>query len=143
MTATITAPSTSTLTGTSVRADRKLWRTGARAGLVAAGATAAYAAVVSAAGVSLAVGGEDVPVLGFAQVTFVCAMLGAAIAVVLARRARHAQQTFVRTTLALTALSFVPDVFADAPVGTRIALAVSHVIAAAIVIPALAARLSD
>jgi hypothetical protein len=143
MTATITAPSTADLTSTSVRTNRKLWRTGAVAGLVAAGTTATYAGIVSAAGVSLAVGGEDIPVLGFAQVTFVCAMLGAAIAVVVARRARHAQQTFVRTTVALTVLSFVPDVFADAPVGTRIALAVSHAIAAAIVIPTLAARLSD
>jgi hypothetical protein len=140
MTATITAPATGTSTSPTVRTNRKLWRTGAVAGLVAAGATTAYAGIVSAAGVSLAVGGEDIPVLGFAQLTFVCAMLGAAIAVVLARRAR---QTFVRTTVALTVLSLVPDVFADAPNGTRIALAVSHVIAAAIVIPALATRLSD
>jgi hypothetical protein len=141
MTATITAPATSTSTGT--RTNRKLWRTGATVGLVAAAVTAAYAGIVSAAGVSLAVGGEDIPVLGFAQMTFLFTLVGTAIAVVLARRARHAQQTFVRTTVALTLLSFVPDVFADAPVGTRIALAVSHVIAAAIVIPVLASHLSD
>ena len=139
MTATISAP----LTSTSTRTNRRLWTTGAGIGLVAAGATAAYAAVVSAAGVSLAVGGEDIPVVGFAQLTFVFTLVGTAIAVVLARRARHAQQTFVRTTIALTVLSLVPDVFADAPAGTRIALAVSHVIAAAIVIPVLASRLSD
>jgi Family of unknown function (DUF6069) len=142
MTATITAPTT-VATSISVRTNRKLWRTGAVAGVVAAGATAAYAGIVSAAGVSLAVGGEDIPVLGFAQLTFMCALVGTAIAVVLARRARHAQQTFVRTTVALTVLSLVPDVFADAPIGTRIALAVSHVVAAAIVIPALATRLAD
>ena len=50
MTATITAPTT-VATSISVRTNRKLWRTGAVAGVVAAGATAAYAGIVSAAGV--------------------------------------------------------------------------------------------
>jgi hypothetical protein len=43
----------------------------------------------------------------------------------------------------LTALTFVPDVLADASASTRIALVVSHVLAAAIIIPALASRLHD
>ena len=65
------------------------------------------------------------------------------MAVVLSRRAGRPRRTFLRTTIALTVLTFVPDVLADAPTGTRLALATSHVIAAAIVIPALASRLSD
>jgi peptidoglycan/LPS O-acetylase OafA/YrhL len=60
----------------------------------------------------------------------------------LARRARRPQHTFVVTTVALTALSIVPDALADATTGTRLTLALTHVIAAAIVIPALARRLA-
>ena len=48
-----------------------------------------------------------------------------------------------RSTLLLTALSIVPDVLADAQVSTRLTLALTHVVAAVIVIPALASRLSD
>src|SRR2546425_596213 len=47
------------------------------------------------------------------------------------------------TLVALTTLSFVPDVLADAHVSTRLTLALTHVVAAAIVIPALASRLGD
>ena len=50
---------------------------------------------------------------------------------------------FLITTMALTMLSFVPDVTADAHTATKVALALSHVVAAAIVIPALASRLTD
>jgi hypothetical protein len=39
-------------------------------------------------------------------------------------------------------LSFVPDVLADATVATTVFLMVTHVVAAAIVIPAVARRLS-
>jgi hypothetical protein len=141
MTATMTSPTT---TGTTTRTSHPtLWKTGLVAGAAASVATSAYAAIVHGLGVSLNVGGEAIPVAGFAQVTFVASLLGLALAAIFARKAGAPAQTFVRTTVALTALSFVPDVFADAPNGTRLALAVSHVIAAAIVIPALASRLSD
>jgi hypothetical protein len=147
MTATIASATTTdptiAPTPATTRPGRSLWRTGLVAGAVAAGATAAFAVVVDAAGVSLAVGGEEIPVAGFAQVTFVASLIGTVLAVVLARRAQQPQRTFLRTTIALTVLSFVPDVLADAPNGTRLALAASHVIAAAIVVPALASRLSD
>jgi hypothetical protein len=140
MTATLTAPTATTTAGPTTTRPH-LVRAGVVAGLVAGTATSAFAAVVDAAGVSLKVGGEAIPVLGFAQVTFVATMIGTLLAVVLNRRASNPRRTFVRTTVALTALSFVPDVLADAPNGTRLALAVSHVVAAAIVIPALASRL--
>jgi hypothetical protein len=139
---TITAPTTRQATP-QTNAGRKIWRTGAVAGAGAAAATSAFAALADAAGVSLKVGGQAIPVLGFAQVTFVAAMIGAALAVVLSRRAQDPMRTFVRTTLALTVISFVPDVLADAQTTTRVALALSHVVAAAIVIPALASRLTD
>jgi hypothetical protein len=42
----------------------------------------------------------------------------------------------------LTALSLVPDVLADASAATKMLLMLAHVAAAAIVIPAIARRLS-
>jgi hypothetical protein len=142
MTATaVTAPNHDTTSQS--RTSRHLWRTGTVAGLAAAAATSVFAVATDAVGVSLKVSGESIPVLGFAQVTFVAALIGTILAVVLAGHAQHAARTFVRSTIALTVLSFVPDVFADAATSTRVALALSHVVAAVIVIPALAARLSD
>jgi hypothetical protein len=143
---TITAPVAGTDLSTQhgrVRRNRHLLRTGVVAGLVAAAATAATAALAHAAGVSLEVGGEAIPVLGFAQLTFVMTLVGVAIAAVLSRKAQRPARTFVRTTVALTLVSFVPDVLADAAISTRLVLMLTHVIAAAIVIPALSARLSD
>jgi hypothetical protein len=138
MTATIlTAPSTST----PVRSN--IGRTGLVAGATAAVATTAYAATVHAAGVSFAISGKAIPTPGFGEVTFVAALVGTAIAAVLARRAARPLRTFLVTTLALTLVSFVPDLTADAHLGTKLALVLSHVLAAAIVIPALASRLSD
>jgi hypothetical protein len=122
---------------------RPVWKTGVAAGLTASVATAATAGVAHAAGVSLAVGGQAIPLLGFAQMTLVGAMIGTLLAAVFARRATRPQRTFVVTTIALTVLSFVPDVLADAHVSTRLTLALTHVVAAAIVIPALASRLSQ
>jgi hypothetical protein len=131
---TITAP---------VVSNRHLLRTGIVAGLVASAATATTAAVAHSAGVSLEVSGEAIPALGFAQVTFVMTLVGVAIAAVLSRRASRPAGTFVRTTVALTFVSFLPDVFADAATSTRLVLMLTHVVAAAIVIPALSSRLSD
>ncbi|MEY2419444.1 MAG: hypothetical protein QOG90_2124 [Actinomycetota bacterium] len=118
-------------------------RPGLKAAAVAAVATTAFAAVTHAAGVSYAIKGEAIPVLGFGQLTFAFSLVGVALAAVLARRARHAQSTFIRATVGLTLLSFIPDITAQASSATRLSLMLAHVIAAAIVIPQLAARLSD
>lgn len=47
------------------------------------------------------------------------------------------------TTIVLTLVSIVPDVLVDAHAATKLTLALTHVIAAAIVIPALASHLTD
>jgi hypothetical protein len=90
----------------------------------------------------LAVGGAPIPVSGFATLTAVFSVVGLALAMVLARTARRPRTAFVRTTIALTALSLVPDVLADASATTKMLLMLTHVVAAAIVIPAIARRLS-
>ena len=134
---------TTTLTATATGPTKQIRRTGVLAGLAASVATATTAAVASAFDVSLRVGGEAIPVIGFAQLTFVAAIIGTVMAVVLSHRARRPRHTFVVSTVALTALSIVPDVTADAQTATKLVLALTHVIAAAIVIPALASRLTD
>jgi hypothetical protein len=135
----VAAPETKTRTGTG----RELWKTGAVAGVAAAALTTGVAAGLEALGVAFEIKGKAIPLLGFAQMVLLGTIIGTALAVVLARRASHPRRTFVVTTVALTALTFVPDITANAPGGTRLALALSHVVAAAIVIPALASKLSD
>jgi len=120
---------------------RPVWKTGVAAGLAASVATTATAGIAHACGVSLAVGGQAIPLLGFAQMTLVATMIGTLLAAVFARRATRPQRTFVVTTISLTLLSLVPDVIAEANTSTRLTLALTHVVAAAIVIPALATRL--
>ena len=109
---------------------------------VAAAATTAVAAAGEFAGISLAVGGAPIPVLGFTTLTAVFSLVGLVLALLLARFARRPRIAFVRTTLVLTALSLVPDVLADAAATTKLLLMLAHLIAAAIVIPAIARRLS-
>lgn len=138
-TTTFTAPTAKPESATSTHA----WRTGLVAGATASVTTFAVAAVAQALDVSLKVGGKAIPLVGFAQLTFVASIIGTILAVVLSRRVNRPKQTFVVTTLALTALSIVPDVLADAQFATRFTLALTHLVAAAIVIPALASRLSD
>ena len=141
-TTTLTAPTTRRAAPRS-GPGRNVWRTGAVAGVSASVATVAFAALVRAIDVPLTVAGASIPLLGFAQVTFVASIIGTVLAVVLSYRATRPRHTFLITTTALTILSFVPDLTADAHTATKASLALSHVVAAAIVIPALASRLSD
>jgi hypothetical protein len=116
------------------------------AGLVATAAaglaTSTVAAIGHAAGISLDVSGAPIPVPGFAMLTVVFSLVGLVLAIVLRRFARHSQRAFVRTTVVLTALSLLPDVLADAASGTKLLLMLTHLVAAAIVIPTIARRLA-
>jgi hypothetical protein len=109
---------------------------------VAALATATVATVGNFAGISLVLNGAPVPVTGFAVLTVIFSLVGLGLALVLARKARSPRTTFVRTTIVLTALSVVPDVLVDAAPTTKALLMLTHVVAAAIVIPAVARRLA-
>ncbi|HEY1741199.1 MAG TPA: DUF6069 family protein [Acidimicrobiia bacterium] len=120
-----------------------LVRTGAVAAISAAAAASLTAAIEYAAGVRFVLSGKAIPFAGFAEVTVMAVAIGTAIAAVIARRARRPHHTFVMTTLALTALSFVPDVMADAHAMTRVSLVLTHIAAALVAIPLLASRLSD
>ena len=104
-------------------------------------ATMTIAAAGNAAGVSLDIAGEPIPVSGFGVLTAVFSVVGIVLAVVLRRFAADPRRAFVRTTVALTALSLVPDIIADAAPQTKALLMLTHLVAAAIVVPAVARRL--
>ncbi len=132
---------TTTTAPTATRTTGPLLVTGVVATVLAAAATSAVAAAGHAAGISLDISGAPIPVSGFAVLTAVFSLVGVVLAVVLARVARHPRAVFVRTTAVLTALSLVPDVLADAAPATRALLMATHLVAAAVVIPAVARRL--
>lgn len=116
--------------------------TGSAAIVAAAVATALVAAAGQAVGISTAVSGAPIPPSGFAVMTVIFSVFGLVIAAALRRFSRQPRTAWLRTTVALTVLSFVPDLLADAAVATKVLLMLAHVVAAAIVIPALARRLS-
>ncbi|KAA0022151.1 hypothetical protein FOY51_14205 [Antrihabitans cavernicola] len=137
---TATAYTQSTVSSTSASAPA-FWRPAAVAAIAAAAATTAVAAVAHAAGVSLEIQGQQIPLAGFAQLTLMCVAVGIVFAAVLRRWARNPRVAFVRTAIVVAALSLIPDVIVSAAVDTKLALMLTHLVAAAIVIPVLAARL--
>lgn len=142
---TIQAPATNATTNASTAAPARkvVWKHGVAATAAAAVVTTSLAAVASAAGVSFADDtGASIPLPGFAQLTLVFSLIGVGLAAVLARKARRPRSTFVRTTVALTALSVVPDFTFGFDTASAFTLAGLHCIAAAIVIPTLAGRLA-
>jgi hypothetical protein len=115
---------------------------GSAATVAAAVATSAVAAAGQAVGISTAIAGAPIPVSGFAVLTAIFSVLGLVIATALRRFARRPRTAWIRTTVVLTVLSFVPDVLADATLATKALLILTHVVAAAIVIPVVARRLA-
>lgn len=131
--ATFVAPATT--------APSAFWRPAAVATVGAALATTAVAAAAHAAGVSLAIDGQQIPLFAFAQLTVMFAAFGVVFAAGLRRWATQPRVVFVRTTIALTALSLVPDAIVNASIDTKLTLMLTHLVAAAIVVPVVAARL--
>ena len=119
-----------------------VWRHGVAAGAVAAVVTTTIAAVASAAGVSFeTTPGEPIPTVAFPQLTILFTFVGVALAAVLQRRASRPRSTFVKTAVALTALSVVPDVTFGFDAASAVTLICCHLAAAAIVVPTIARRL--
>jgi peptidoglycan/LPS O-acetylase OafA/YrhL len=143
MSLTTTAPTVTAPRYVTTRSARSLRRTTAVAGFVAAAVTTAVATAVHAAGVSFEVDGEMIPLVGFAQMTFVGAVIGGVLLAVLNRRRRSARRRFLQTAVALTALSCVPSVTWPDDAATKLALVALHVLAAGIVVPALVHHAHD
>lgn len=116
---------------------RRLVRSGAIAGVVAAVGTTGVAAVARAADVGLDVDGTAIPIAAFAWWTLV----GAALGVVLARLLRE-RRRFVVVTSVATGLSLIPAIAAPDGAATKAVLVGVHLLAAAIVIPTLSRQLT-
>jgi hypothetical protein len=147
MTATSTTPTPTTTPAATPPAEVAVRRHPVRratlvSGAVAAAATTAVAAVADAAGVPLAIDGETIPLLGFAQLTLIGAVIGGLMAAALGRWTARSRQWFVGTAVLLTALSCIPSVTTPPDVATKIVLVATHVLAAAIIVPALARQTS-
>ena len=119
----------------------RLARTGLLATLAAAVATGAGAALAGATGVSLEVEGGTLPASGIAFVTGVFSLVGVALAAALQRWSSRPDALFVRLAVGLTVLSLVPPVVWAGDAGTTVTLVVLHLVAAAIMIPAVARSL--
>jgi peptidoglycan/LPS O-acetylase OafA/YrhL len=143
MSLTTTAPTVTAPRYATTPSARSLRRSTVVAVLVAAAVTTGTAAAVHAAGVSFEVDGKMIPLLGFAQMTFLGAVIGGVLLAVLNRRSRSARRRFLQTAVALTALSCVPSVTWPDDTATKLALVALHVLAAAIVVPALVRHAHD
>jgi hypothetical protein len=99
------------------------------------------AVIGRAFGAPLAIDGEAISLVAFPMFTVIAGVAGIALAVALTRWTRRPRRTFTVTTVVLTVLSLVPDLLVQVSFGSRIVLMLTHVAAAAIVIPALCRRL--
>ncbi|MEV3923246.1 DUF6069 family protein [Actinomadura coerulea] len=134
-----------TASGRTGRAPRlgRLAVTGFIAALAAMAATTLAAALAKAVGVDFEIpdGGESIPLPGFAVVTGFFSIVGIVIAAALLRWSARPAARFVRTAVALTAISLIPPFLAGADAATTTALLGLHLVPAAAMIPTLARSL--
>jgi hypothetical protein len=135
--ATITAPTPGTRRTWSLR------RTTVVIGVIAAAVVTAVAGLLHAAGVSFEIDGEMIPLLGFAQLTFVGAVVGGFLLAGLNRWSAAPRRRFLQAGVALTALSCVPSVTMPDDLATKVALVALHLLAAAVILPVLLRRAND
>jgi hypothetical protein len=122
---------------------RGLVGTGLTAAVAAMAATTAVAALARAVGVAFEVpaGGETLPLSGIAVVTGFFSLVGVVIAAALLRWSARPAELFVWTAVTLTGISLVPPLLAGSDAATAATLVVLHLLAAAVVVPALARSL--
>lgn len=149
MTPTITATTASAADRTQLLRSRPVWLVSVLAGLAAAGATELYGVAASAVDIPMSAGNigastsQPITVGMFAMGTLTCVFWGTVLAVLLGRYASRPARAYVWATVALTVGSLAGPLLAgDTATSTKLMLAVAHLIAAAIVIPIVARRLS-
>ena len=119
-----------------------------RATLIAAvsgaAAATAFAAVVHAAGVSLALrGGGVIPLAGFAQLAFVAIIVGGLLAATLNRRSSQPRRQFVGIAAVLTLVSCVAPLALAADVASKVALVGTHLLVAVIATSLIVRQVRD
>jgi hypothetical protein len=140
-----TDPSLIITTPAAEAAPRSLVRVGIAAGVLGAAAATFAAVVAKAADVPMMASdrasavAKDIPMWGFAMGVLLSTAVGIVLAAAIGRWVKRATGTFVVVTAALTLVSFFgPITTHNATTATRLVLALTHVVAAAIVIPPLA-----
>ena len=130
------------------RTERPLWLVGTIAGMVTAIANVGIAAAARGLGVSLKGtvpgnhGAQSIPLSGFGTLTLVGALAGILLAAGSSRWSKHPRRRFVGLAVLGTMVSLVPDAMSAADTSTMLTLWLTHIVAAAIIVPSLAARLS-
>lgn len=145
--ATATVPTRAVVS--SERTTRPVWQTGALATLAGAAVTEAFTLAARAIDIPMKAAdpgvehAKDIPVGGVAMAVLMWALVGTLWAAALLRWTRHPARIFVLSTVTFTALSLLGPAFAaHTETATKVVLAVAHVVAAAVVVPPLARRLS-
>lgn len=131
-----TATTTTTTTATPARS-HPVRRATVTSGLVAAAAVTTVAVVADAGGVPLAIEGEVIPLAGFAQMTLLGAVIGGLLAAALNRWSARPRHRFLAATVVLTIVSCIPSVTLPPDAASRAVLVATHLVAAAIIVPAL------
>lgn len=131
-----------------VAARLPLWVVSVGAVLAGAVATGAFEALTRALGVDYVFGlpGTEpaaMPASGLFFAVLEVGVIGLVLATCLARWAQRPRSTWTRTTVTLTVISLVPSFVASSTMyATNLALAASHLVAAAVIIPIVARRLA-
>lgn len=122
---------------------RRLAGTGLVATLAAVVATTLAGALARAVGVDFEVSNsdEEIPLSGIAVVTGVFSVVGVVIAAAFLRWSARPAERFVWTAVSLTLVSLLPPVLLASTTGTAVALVGLHLVAAAVMVPALARSL--
>lgn len=85
-----------------------------------------------------------IPATGLAWAVAELGLIGVIIAVCLTRFAKRPRSTWKRTAWTLTAVSCIPSLVASTDsYATNIMLVISHLVAAAVIVPVVAARLAE
>jgi hypothetical protein len=153
-------PDTSTTTGrrttsqhvppvrSRARAQRPLWQVGLAAALVAAAASVLVYVAARAGGVPMELTEvfEDhfarMPVMNMAWAALLDGgVAGTVLAAACRRWARRPQSTFLALAMVGLIASLVLPVISDASTATKVVLSISHVVVAAVIVPALALAL--
>jgi hypothetical protein len=147
--------STTTHTHTPATTERRTFSSRVPVSVVTAGAlvaggfaTEAYSWLARAVGVDFAFGvdgsaREEIPAFGFVGAVLMFGGIAIFFAPAVARWARSPRRTWNRTAWTLAVASLLPIApVAETTVSTEVGLAVAHLVAAAVVIPIVAARLA-
>ena len=142
------APRTSAMPPAAFLARRPVWQVCYLAALAAGVVVELWGLAARAAGVPMRAAGlgsqhaTTITVGMFAMGTLVVTFWFTFAVVLIARFAKDPARLYLRTALPLLALSLAPPLTAaDTATSTKLVLAAAHLIAAAIIVPAVAARL--